>query len=113
MNLVAKEFVASRIDGDGVLVLSEFTGAARELTDALMVNPFAVDKMADAIHQAINMPATERRGRMNKMRAIVSANNVYRWAGKILLTLSGIDVGNATEPPAEPDLGFALSGVVR
>ena len=84
MNLVAKEFVASRIDGDGVLILSAFTGAARELTDALIVNPFAVDEMAEAIHQAVNMPAAERRRRMNRMRSVVAANNVYRWAGKIL-----------------------------
>ena len=94
MNLVAKEFVASRIDGDGVLILSAFTGAARELTDALIVNPFAVDEMAEAIHQAVNMPAAERRRRMNKMRSVVSANNVYRWAGNILLTLSWIQAGN-------------------
>ncbi|HVV47838.1 MAG TPA: trehalose-6-phosphate synthase, partial [Bryobacteraceae bacterium] len=89
MNLVAKEFVASRIDGDGVLILSAFTGAARELLDALLVNPFAVDEMADVIHQAINMPAEERRRRMNRMRSLVAANNVYRWAGRILLELCG------------------------
>ena len=97
MNLVAKEFVASRVDGDGVLILSEFTGAARELTDALIVNPFAVDDMAEAIHQAINMPAEERRRRMNRMRSVVAANNVYRWAGKILLALSGHHVGNEAD----------------
>ncbi len=95
MNLVAKEFVASRIDGDGVLILSAFTGAARELADALIVNPFAVDDMAEAIHQAINMPAEERRRRMNRMRAVVAGNNVYRWAGKILLTLAEISEGGA------------------
>jgi len=91
MNLVAKEFVASRVDGDGVLILSEFTGAARELADALIVNPFAVDEMAEVIHQAVNMPAEERRRRMNRMRSVVAENNVYRWAGKILLTLSKLD----------------------
>ena len=100
MNLVAKEFVASRIDGDGVLILSAFTGAARELTDALIVNPFAVDEVAEAIRKAINMPAAERRRRMNKMRSVVATNNVYRWAGKILLTLSGIEVGAASRPSA-------------
>ncbi|MES1262452.1 MAG: trehalose-6-phosphate synthase [Acidobacteriota bacterium] len=93
MNLVAKEFVASRIDADGVLILSAFTGAARELTDALIVNPFAVQEMADVIHDAINMPAPERRRRMNKCRAAVSANNIYRWAGKIIGALSGVEVG--------------------
>lgn len=90
MNLVAKEFVASRIDGDGVLILSAFTGAARELKDAVIVNPFGVDEMAAAIDQALNMPAEERHLRMNKMRAVVASNNVYRWAGKILADLSGI-----------------------
>ena len=93
MNLVAKEFVASRIDADGVLILSAFTGAARELTDALIVNPFAVEEMADAIHEAINMPAEERRRRMNNCRAAVSANNIFRWAGNIVSTLSGIETG--------------------
>jgi trehalose-6-phosphate synthase len=97
MNLVAKEFVASRIDGDGVLVLSAFTGAARELSDALICNPFSVDEMAAVMHQAIGMPATERRRRMNKMRAVVENNNVYRWAGKIVLSLSGIEVGDGPD----------------
>ena len=110
MNLVAKEFVASRIDGDGVLILSAFTGAARELTDALIVNPFAVDEMAEAIHQAVNMPAAERRRRMNKMRSVVAANNVYRWAGKILLTLSGMDVGDAQSRPVSAACGSGVCG---
>jgi len=108
MNLVAKEFVASRVDGDGVLILSAFTGAARELTDALIVNPFSVDEMAEALHQALSMPAEERHRRMNKMRAAVAVNNVYRWAGKILLTLSGIDVADtAYRQPVAPGLHFA------
>jgi trehalose-6-phosphate synthase len=93
MNLVAKEFVASRIDADGVLILSAFTGAARELTDAIIVNPFAIEEMAEAIHEALNMPAPERRRRMQRCRAAVSANNIYRWAGKIVETVAGIDLG--------------------
>ena len=93
MNLVAKEFVASRIDGDGVLVLSAFTGAARELTDALIVNPFATDEMAEALHKAIVMPAALRRRKMNRMRAVIARNNVYRWAGSMLTTLLGMEVG--------------------
>ena len=103
MNLVAKEFVASRIDGDGVLILSAFTGAARELADALIVNPFSVGEMSDAIHRALNMPAEERRRRMNRMRSVVAENNVYRWAGKILQTLSGIEAGGTVykQPAAE------------
>ena len=97
MNLVAKEFVASRVDGDGVLILSAFTGAARELTDALIVNPFAVDEMAEAIHQGLNMPAMERHRRMQKMRAVVSKNNIYRWASDVLLTLADSElVGHRT-----------------
>jgi trehalose 6-phosphate synthase len=87
MNLVAKEFVASRFDGDGALILSRFTGAARELTAAVLVNPFAVDEMADAIFQALTMPEEERRKRMQKLRAAVAENNIYRWAGKVLSTL--------------------------
>jgi trehalose 6-phosphate synthase len=87
MNLVAKEFVASRIDEDGVLILSRFTGAARELTSAVLVNPFAVDEIADAIDLALTMPEEERRKRMQRMRAVVAENNIYRWAGKFLSTL--------------------------
>ncbi len=87
MNLVAKEFVASRFDDDGVLILSRFTGAARELTDAVLVNPFAIDEMADALKQALEMPDEERRKRMQKLRAMVAENNIYRWAGKYLSTL--------------------------
>jgi trehalose 6-phosphate synthase len=87
MNLVAKEYVASRFDDGGALILSEFTGAARELRDALLVNPFAIDEMADAIRQALEMPDTERRRRMQRMRQEIEGNNVYRWAGKIVSTL--------------------------
>src|SRR5438445_5253401 len=87
MNLVAKEFVASRADEDGALILSRFTGAARELTTALLVNPFGIDEIADAMHQALEMPEEERRRRMQRMRAIVQENNIYRWAGKFLSAL--------------------------
>jgi trehalose 6-phosphate synthase len=87
MNLVAKEFVASRCDDDGVLILSRFTGAARELINALLVNPFAVGELAEAIHQALEMPEEERRKRMQKMRGVIAENNIYRWAGKILSAL--------------------------
>ena len=80
MNLVAKEYVASRFDEDGVLILSPFTGAALELTDALIVNPYAIEQFADAIHQAVEMPREERRSRMIQMREIVRENNIYKWA---------------------------------
>jgi trehalose-6-phosphate synthase len=91
MNLVAKEFVASRFDGEGVLILSAFTGAAGELTDAILINPFAIDELAAAMDQALTMPATERRRRMNRLRAVVSTNNVYRWAGMMVSSLSGLE----------------------
>jgi trehalose 6-phosphate synthase len=91
MNLVAKEFVASRVDEDGVLILSSFTGAARELIDALRVNPFATDEIAAAMHTAITMPAAERHRRMARMREVVRNNNIYRWAGKIVNTLAGME----------------------
>jgi trehalose 6-phosphate synthase len=92
MNLVAKEFVASRLDGDGVLILSRFTGAFRELPDAIGVNPFAIQEMSDAILKAVTMPPEERRRRMARMREVVANNNVHRWAGKILSTLLKLDL---------------------
>ena len=92
MNLVAKEFVASRIDNDGVLILSRFTGAFRELDDALGVNPFAVHETAEAIHQALIMEPAERERRMMRMREKIAYNNVYRWAGKILSHLMHLDI---------------------
>lgn len=91
MNLVAKEFVASRFDNDGVLILSEFTGSAREMPDALIVNPFAIHELTDAMYRAITMPDEERERRMRKLRDEVQVNNVYRWAGKILSTLHKFD----------------------
>lgn len=87
MNLVAKEFVASRPDLAGVLILSQFTGAARELNDALLINPYDSEALADALYQALNMPEAEQEKRMRKMREIVEQNNIYRWAGKVLSQL--------------------------
>jgi len=92
MNLVAKEFVASRLDEDGVLLLSQFAGSALELTDAILFNPFAIEELAEAIHQAVEMPAAERKKRMQRMRSAVQDNNVYRWAGKILSALLKFDI---------------------
>jgi trehalose 6-phosphate synthase len=85
MNLVAKEFVAARDDLEGVLLLSTFAGASRELTEALIVNPYDVRSMVAAIGQALLMPAHEQRERMRLMREIVRLRNVYRWAGQMLL----------------------------
>jgi trehalose 6-phosphate synthase len=87
MNLVAKEFVASRSDLDGVLVLSRFAGAADTLTDAILVNPFSENDIADGIWRALTLPASERRERMGRMHAIVQGNTVYKWASDILLGL--------------------------
>jgi trehalose 6-phosphate synthase len=84
MNLVAKEFVAARTDLRGALVLSKFTGAARELTDALLINPYAVDEFAAALRAALTMPEEEQARRMWRMRAQVADNNIYRWAGMLL-----------------------------
>ncbi len=88
MNLVAKEFVSSRVDGDGVLILSRFTGAARELTDALLVNPYSVDDIAQAIKVAVTMSRKDRRRRMSSLRAIVQESNIYCWAGNIISEMS-------------------------
>jgi len=85
MNLVAKEFIASRDDEHGVLVLSQFTGAARELHEALIVNPYHIEQSADALYRALTMPEVEQRERMRSMRSLVKDFNIYRWAGRMLL----------------------------
>ena len=90
MNLVAKEFISSRADGEGVLILSRFTGAARELEDALLVNPYAVADIAETIKAAIEMPEGQRRKRMTKLRDKVRENNVYRWAADIISAMVDI-----------------------
>jgi trehalose 6-phosphate synthase len=85
MNLVAKEFVAARDDEQGVLVLSTFAGASRELSEALMVNPYDTNAMAEALERALAMPEREQRERMRLMRDFLRVRNVYRWAGQMLL----------------------------
>jgi trehalose 6-phosphate synthase len=85
MNLVAKEFIASRDDERGVLVLSRFAGAAGELPEALIVNPYHVDQTADAIYQSIRMNPAEQGERMRSLRSYVRDFNIYRWAGRMLL----------------------------
>jgi len=85
MNLVAKEFVAARDDEQGVLILSQFTGAARDLTEALIVNPYDLRQASDAMAAALRMPEAEQRERMHSMRRLVSEFNVYRWAGRMLV----------------------------
>jgi trehalose-6-phosphate synthase len=90
MNLVAKEFVASREDEDGVLILSTFAGASRELTEAVLINPFDVNETAEAMEIAMRMGRDERRDRMSLMRRTVKENNVYRWAGRMLMDAARI-----------------------
>ncbi|MGO9269206.1 MAG: trehalose-6-phosphate synthase [Terriglobia bacterium] len=90
MNLVAKEFVAARDDDRGALILSGFTGASRELLDALLVNPYDIEQMADAIRYALEMTTDEREARMARMRRVVRENNIYRWAADLIAELSGI-----------------------
>jgi trehalose 6-phosphate synthase len=88
MNLVAKEFIAAHDDDDGVLVLSKFTGAATELLDALIVNPYNIEGVAEAIHRGLEMDVVERHKRMHRMRHHVMEHNIYRWAASILGDLS-------------------------
>jgi trehalose 6-phosphate synthase len=90
MNLVAKEFVASRDDERGVLVLSQFTGAARELPEAIVVNPYDAEECAEALFQAVTMPPQEQRARMRLMRSLVGEFNVYRWAGRMMLDAASV-----------------------
>jgi len=87
MNLVAKEFIAARHDERGVLILSEFTGAARELRDALLVNPYDIDQTAQAIRVALEMSPEEKQLRMQRMRRVIKENNIYRWAASLITEL--------------------------
>ncbi|MFA5059683.1 MAG: trehalose-6-phosphate synthase [Candidatus Omnitrophota bacterium] len=90
MNLVAKEFVSARDDEKGVLVLSQFTGAARELRDALIVNPYDIGQTAEAIKVALEMPASEQKERMESMRGLLKDHNIYRWASALVGELAQV-----------------------
>ncbi len=90
MNLVGKEFVGSRSDEHGTLILSRFAGASRELRDALLVNPYDIDEVAEAIHDAVTMSTDEQKARMSRMRAVLDEHNVYRWAADITTELDQI-----------------------
>jgi trehalose 6-phosphate synthase len=100
MNLVAKEFVSVRDDGGGVLILSRYTGAARDLAEALLINPYDLGATAEAIRRAVEMPADERHRRMSAMHRQVREHNIYRWAGLLLGELSRIH----PEPKTHDDL---------
>jgi trehalose 6-phosphate synthase len=90
MNLVAKEYVAARGDRQGTLILSRFTGACHELSDALVVNPYDTDELAHAVQMALEMAPEEARARMDRMRAVIREHNVYGWAGSLIAELSSI-----------------------
>ena len=104
MNLVAKEYVAARDDEDGVLVLSKFAGAATELLDALIINPYDAEGVAEAIHRGLEMDREERRMRMQRMRHHVMDHNIYRWAASVLGDLRDLRM----ETPAAADLSQTL-----
>jgi trehalose 6-phosphate synthase len=116
MNLVAKEYLAARDDEDGVLILSKFTGAAVELSDAVIVNPYDIDGVADAIHRGLEMGFGERRMRMQRMRKQVMEHNVYRWAASVLgdlrdLRLENVEMTNVIRP--EPVLVPSVAGAAH
>jgi trehalose-6-phosphate synthase len=101
MNLVAKEFVAARSEESGVLILSVFTGAAHELGDALQVNPYDIDQMAEAIRAAVEMDPEEKQRRMKRMRRTVREHNVYRWAANLIVEVCELPVGQQQENVSE------------
>jgi alpha,alpha-trehalose-phosphate synthase [UDP-forming] len=109
MNLVAKEFLAARHDERGVLVLSQFTGAARELRDALLVNPYDIDQTADAIRQALEMEPEEKQRRMHRMRRVIKEHNIYRWAGSLITELCEVrlDGPEDTQEKLRASVSFA------
>jgi trehalose 6-phosphate synthase len=88
MNLVAKEYIAARGGEDGALILSEFAGAARELADALIINPYDIEQFAEAIRYGLEMDPAERRARMQRLAQQVEENNIYRWAANFLMALA-------------------------
>jgi trehalose-6-phosphate synthase len=100
MNLVAKEFVASRKDDDGVLILSRFAGAAQELADALLIDPYDPEDTAGAVREALKMTAEERRQRMRRMRAHVRRHNAHRWAARLLAALTRSGGRPAAQSPS-------------
>ena len=113
MNLVAKEFVASRADLDGVLILSRYAGAAGELTSALHVNPYCESEIAGAIFSALHLAPEERRQRMSQMRATVQANDVYHWAAAISSALAQTEAAGRDSPVRLPAFGIQVDRFAR
>src|SRR6202521_5203338 len=109
MNLVAKEFLAARNDEQGALILSRFTGAARELRDALLVNPYDIDQTAEAIRFALEMDPEEKKQRMQRMRKTVKEHNVYRWAGNLIGELCDIRVATPGTLEEQPRTDAAVA----
>src|SRR6266571_70715 len=110
MNLVAKEFVSSRDDERGVLILSQFTGAARELPEAIIVNPYDTDQCAAALHMALSMPPAGQRARIRLMRGLIQEFNVYRWAGRMLIDAVGMRRDGRRRGPAAAHRGAVSHG---
>jgi alpha,alpha-trehalose-phosphate synthase [UDP-forming] len=102
MNLVAKEFLAARHDERGVLILSQFTGAARELRDALLVNPYDIDQTAEAIRAALEMEPEEKQLRVRNMRKLIREHNIYHWAGSLITELCELRLDAADRAQAKP-----------
>jgi trehalose 6-phosphate synthase len=111
MNLVAKEFVAARDDEQGTLLLSQFAGASRELTDAFVVNPYDVDGVADILIRALATPHAKQRERMRAMRAVIAAHNVYGWAGQMLLDATRVRATESTRDRGSADRMAAVASV--
>ncbi|HEX3353113.1 MAG: alpha,alpha-trehalose-phosphate synthase (UDP-forming) [Terriglobales bacterium] len=109
MNLVAKEFVAARDDDQGVLVLSRFTGASRELRDAVLVNPYDIERTAEAIRYALEMDPEERTARMQRLRKVVKEQNIYRWAANLIAELCDVRL----DSPSEAELASRRAGSSR
>lgn len=99
MNMVAKEYVASKVDGEGVLILSEFAGASEELASAMHINPYQTEHVANSIKQAIEMPLWEKTKRMNTLREIVRTNNVYNWVNNFFSSFhEAVEANKRTSP---------------
>jgi trehalose-6-phosphate synthase len=109
MNLVAKEFIAARGDERGVLILSQFTGAARELRDALLVNPYDIDQTAEAIRAALEMEPEEKQMRMHRMRKLIKEHNIYRWAGDLVTELCEIRLDAPEDVQGKVSVGVSAA----
>jgi alpha,alpha-trehalose-phosphate synthase [UDP-forming] len=112
MNLVAKEFLAARRDERGVLILSQFTGAARELPDALLINPYDTDQTAEAIRVALEMDPAEKQLRVHHMRKVIREHNIYRWAGSLVTDLCELRL-DAAEHAQEEQLRTSVAAAVN